>query len=95
MLQNHTALENASSDQLIRTSSMFAMRRPDALQECSITHVLSVISLPLDDKLFEPYTRMVVDVDDMDDQNLIEHFPATNKFIKDALDAGGGVLVHW
>ena len=38
---------------------------------------------------------MVVEVDDVDDENLLEHFPETNRFISDALDAGGSVLVHW
>lgn len=38
---------------------------------------------------------MVVEVDDVEDENLLEHFPATNQFIQEGLDGGGGVLVHW
>ena len=54
-----------------------------------------MLRLPLDEKLFEGFNHMVVEVDDVDDENLLEHFPATNKFIQDGLDSGGGVLVHW
>lgn len=51
--------------------------------------------MPLDDALFAPFKHMVVEVDDVDDENLLQHFPATNRFIREGLDAGGGVLVHW
>lgn len=38
---------------------------------------------------------MVVEVDDVEDDNLLEHFSATNAFIQTALNGGGSVLVHW
>jgi len=38
---------------------------------------------------------MLVEVDDVEDENLLEHLPATNRFIQQGLDGGGGVLVHW
>jgi len=57
--------------------------------------VLSVLRLPLDQSLFEGYVHKVVEVDDMDDENLLEHFPSCAGFIQDALDSGGAVLVHW
>lgn len=75
--------------------SMFTLRRRDALEQANITHVLSALRLPLDQELFKPFKHMVVEVDDIDDENLLEHFPATNKFIQEGLDGGGGVLVHW
>ena len=65
------------------------------LRECGVTHVLSVLRLPLDDALFVDFTHKVVEVDDVDDENLLEHFPACCTFIQDGLDASGGVLVHW
>lgn len=71
------------------------MRRKEALQECRITHVLSVLRLPLDQDLFEGFTHQVVEVDDVDDENLLQYLPQTNKFIDDGLNSGGGVLVHW
>jgi dual specificity phosphatase 12 len=74
---------------------MFSLRRHEALREANITHVLSVLRMPLDQNLFTPFKHMVVEVDDIEDENLLEHFPATNRFIQDGLDGGGGVLVHW
>ena len=82
---------------LIRFSCcrLFTLRRKVDLQAAGITHVLSVLRLPVDEKLFEPYHHQVVEVNDTDDENLIEHFPSCNRFIDDAFDAGGAVLVHW
>lgn len=34
-------------------------------------------------------------VDDVEDENLLAEFARTNKFIKEGLKSGGGVLVHW
>ena len=76
-------------------SSLFSLRRKEALEQANITHVLSVLRLPLDEELFAKYKHHVVEVDDVDDENLLEHFAATNAFIQDGLDGGGGVLVHW
>ncbi|MCJ1368145.1 tyrosine protein phosphatase yvh1 [Acarospora aff. strigata] len=73
---------------------LFSLRRKEALEQANITHVLSVLRLPLDEELFAKYKHHVVEVDDVDDENLLEHFAATNAFIQDGLDGGGGVLVH-
>lgn len=75
--------------------SLFTLRRREALAQANITHVVSVLRLPLDRDLFTPFTQHIVEVDDVDDENLLEHFPQTNRFIQDGLDHGGGVLVHW
>lgn len=47
------------------------------------------------DEILQVYQRYNIEVDDVDDENLLQHFPAVIKFIQDGLDAGGGVLVHW
>lgn len=54
-----------------------------------------MLRLPLDKELFENFEHKVVEVDDVEDENLLEHFPDCNRFIQDGLDAGGGVFVHW
>jgi dual specificity phosphatase 12 len=74
---------------------LFTLRRRQSLQESGITHILSVLRLPLDQELFRGFTHKVIEVDDFDDENLLEHFPACIQFIQDGLDTGGGVLVHW
>ena len=71
------------------------MRRCEALKQANITHVVSAVRQPLDTDLFNGYQHHVVEVDDLDDDDIIQHFPKSNSFIQEGLDSGGGVLVHW
>ncbi|PVI07801.1 dual specificity protein phosphatase 12 [Periconia macrospinosa] len=87
-------IDKVPGDLNLFIGGMFTLRRRDALQQANITHVLSVLRLPLDQDLFAPFKHMVVEVDDVEDENLLEHLPATNRFIQEGLDGGGGVLVH-
>ncbi|OCK75180.1 dual specificity protein phosphatase 12 [Lepidopterella palustris CBS 459.81] len=87
-------LDKVPGDLKLYIGGLFTLRRHEALQQANITHVLSVLRLPLDQRLFSPFKHMVVEVDDVEDENLLEHFPATNQFIQEGLDGGGGVLVH-
>ncbi|CZT20311.1 related to dual specificity phosphatase [Ramularia collo-cygni] len=88
------SLDRVQSDLNFYIGGLFNLRRKESLKAANITHVLSVLKLPLDEKLFENFAHKVVEVDDVDDENLLEHFESCNKFIQDGLDAGGGVLVH-
>jgi dual specificity phosphatase 12 len=65
------------------------------LKEANITHILSVLRMNPQDELFKGYKHMLVDVDDVEDENLLQHFRATNEFIEDGVAGGGGVFVHW
>ena len=56
---------------------------------------MSALCLPLDQEPFRPYQHHIVDIDDVEDENVLQHFPATNTFIAEGLKGGGGVLVHW
>lgn len=76
-------------------ASLFSLRRRDAVKEAGLTHVVSVMRWSVDQELIAPYKHLQIEVDDDEDENLLEHFPTTNKFIQDALDAGGHVFVHW
>ncbi|KAF2672650.1 dual specificity protein phosphatase 12 [Microthyrium microscopicum] len=77
---------------------IFTLRRKAQLEQASITHVLSVLRMPgyldRDKELFAGYKCMLVEVDDVEDENLLQHFKATNAFIQNGLDSGGSVLVH-
>ncbi|KAF1839292.1 dual specificity protein phosphatase 12 [Decorospora gaudefroyi] len=87
-------IDRIPGDLNLYIGGMFTLRRREALQQANITHVVSVLRTPLDQELFSSFKHMVVEVDDVDDENLLEHFPATNRFIKEGLEGGGGVLVH-
>ena len=71
------------------------MRRKEALKKANITHVVSALRLPLDENLFVDYKHHVVELDDVEDENIVEHFAGSNAFIQEGLEAGGGVLIHW
>lgn len=73
---------------------LFSLWRKEALDKANITHVVSVLRLPLDRHLFVNFKHHVVELDDLEDENTIEHFPTSNAFIQQGLDGGGGVLVH-
>ncbi|GAB1191581.1 hypothetical protein APSETT444_000761 [Aspergillus pseudonomiae] len=63
-----------------------------ALERANITHILSVLRLQPQEETFAGFQHHRIDVDDVEDENLLEHFPSAIKFIQSGLDAGGGVL---
>lgn len=65
------------------------------LKSQNVTHILSVLGRPFDDALFNGYKHKVIEADDVDDENLLQHFPECNRFIQRCLDDGEGILVHW
>ena len=87
--------QGQSNPELTPANRLFSLRRKEALNKANITHVVSVLRLPLDNDLFVNYQHHVVEVDDVEDENIVEHFPTSNAFIQQGLDGGGGVLVHW
>ncbi|KAL4775492.1 protein-tyrosine phosphatase-like protein [Aspergillus nidulans var. acristatus] len=78
----------------IYIGGVFALKNKAAMSSANITHVLSVIRLRPKEDMFAGYQHHRIEVDDLDDENLLEHFPSAIKFIQSGLDAGGGVLVH-
>ena len=75
--------------------SILAVKNKAALARANITHVLSVLQIYQPDELFGFFQHLCIDVDDVPDENLLQHFPAAIRFIQSGLDAGGSVLVHW
>ncbi|KAI9828552.1 MAG: hypothetical protein M1819_006544 [Sarea resinae] len=88
-------LDKIPGKEKLYIGGIFSLRRREALKEANITHVLSVLGKPFDENLFSAYQHLTVEVDDVEDENLLEHFPETNSFIQSGLNGGGGVLVHW
>lgn len=64
------------------------MRRPKALKNSNITHIVSVLDWEFKDEppLTRGYQHLHIPVDDVEDENLLEWFPKTNRFIQQGLD---------
>ncbi|KAJ5179464.1 hypothetical protein N7492_002674 [Penicillium capsulatum] len=78
----------------IYVGGIFCLKNKAGLERANITHVLSVLRMNPSEKTFAGYEHHSIDIDDVDDENLLEHFPAAVKFIQSGLDAGGSVLIH-
>lgn len=66
------------------------------MKEAGITHIVSALRFNYKEtKGWENYKHLNVHVDDVDDEDIIQYFPETITFIQEALEEGGGVLVHW
>ncbi|MCJ1475218.1 tyrosine protein phosphatase yvh1 [Lambiella insularis] len=89
------ALDRIPGSSELYIGGLFSLRRYQALKNASITHVVSALRLPLDEDLFTSYKHLVVELDDVEDEDILQHFATSNAFIRDGLAGGGGVLVHW
>ncbi|KAL3481613.1 protein-tyrosine phosphatase-like protein [Aspergillus californicus] len=78
----------------IYIGGIFSLKNKAAMSRANITHVLSVLRLQPTDDIFSAYQHHHIAIDDLDDENLLEHFPSAIKFIQSGLDSGGSVLVH-
>ncbi|KAL9582732.1 MAG: hypothetical protein Q9203_005369 [Teloschistes exilis] len=83
------ALDRVPGHANLNIGGLFTLKRKGALKTANITHVLSVLTLPLDDALFEGYQHLAIDVDDVEDADIIQHFSVTNAFIREGLEGGG------
>lgn len=88
-------------------SRLFSPYQIEARTKAHITHVLSALRPPLPqdehhhpDRVstsdpFQGLEHLFIEIDDLEEEDVIQHFPASNAFIQEGLDGGGGVLVHW
>ncbi|KAJ1760358.1 tyrosine protein phosphatase yvh1 [Coemansia sp. RSA 1591] len=74
-------------DGLYVGSAMAEADKPK-LDACGITHILSITSH------YVPSNPTLIPIDDLPEENIIQYFPQTNRFIGHALKEGGRVLVH-
>ena len=74
---------------------IISLRRREAMEKANITHVVSAVSRAPDKDLVSRYTHLHIEIDDTDDEDIVQYFARSNAFIKEGLDGGGGVLVHW
>lgn len=83
---------------------IFSLKAKSALEAAGITHVVSVLRMRLDRKMFETdrqeggggglLKRLMIEANDVEEENLIQHFAGANEFIVDAHANGGAVLIH-
>lgn len=96
------ALSRINGDEELYVGGVFALRRVQTLDEKKITHILSVIDYSLEkyQELRGRFQHMSIDIDDVEDANLLQHFPKLVRFIDGALHPrgangdAGAVYVH-
>ncbi|KAJ2375094.1 tyrosine protein phosphatase yvh1 [Coemansia sp. RSA 2607] len=96
MTEGHGFVIQNTMDEItdgLYVGSSMAETDKDKLKKCGITHILTVASHyppshPSD------FTYKTISIDDLAEENIIQYFPECNRFIADALAAGGRVLVH-
>ncbi len=70
-------------------------QKPDLFEKAGITHIVSVLDFDIyEAQAFKQYEHLHLRLDDDPNENLLQHFPESNKFIDDALSGGGAVFVH-
>lgn len=73
--------------------SQFALQGRQSLQKEGITHVLSIMPPPINDKWVDGFTHKLIDADDEEDQDILQYVDEAIAFIALAT-ANGSVLVH-
>ncbi|KAJ1732997.1 tyrosine protein phosphatase yvh1 [Coemansia sp. Benny D160-2] len=85
-------MDKITDDGLYVGSSMAEVDKA-MLDECGVTHILSVASHYVPSHPSD-FVYKIVSIDDLPEENLIQYFPECNAFIAGAIEAGGRVLVH-
>jgi dual specificity phosphatase 12 len=76
-------------------SSWYYIMRPEVLESAGVTHVLTILRETNNSERLKSMKRMIIEVDDDQDEPLIDSFGAAVQWIDDALAEGGVVCVHW
>ncbi|OLN86585.1 Tyrosine-protein phosphatase yvh1 [Colletotrichum chlorophyti] len=88
------ALNRIDGQDELFVGGIWALRRPSALKERNITHILSVVrfdpaGLKSETDTWENYGKsykhMVIDIDDVEDADILVHLPQAVRFIENGL----------
>ncbi|PKS13044.1 hypothetical protein jhhlp_000385 [Lomentospora prolificans] len=91
------SLDRIEGKENLYIGSIFALRRPKALMDHGITHVLSVVGFkpremegdaskgPTWNDFRKKAKHMMIDIDDVDDEDLLIHLPEAVRFIDEGL----------
>ncbi|KAK1658288.1 hypothetical protein BDP55DRAFT_517021, partial [Colletotrichum godetiae] len=91
------AMNRIDGKEELYVGGIWALRRPSALKERNITHILSMLrfdpaGLKSETDTWENYGQnykhMVIGIDDVEDEDLLIHLPKAVRFIEDALYPG-------
>ncbi|KAK2749583.1 tyrosine protein phosphatase yvh1 [Myotisia sp. PD_48] len=86
---------NRIGDENLYIGGLMSLSNKPAIHNANITHVVTVLRLGIDEDRFINFDKhLVIAVDDVEDEDLLQHFPRAIQFIQSGLDAGGGVFVH-
>lgn len=80
---------------LLYDYSIFTLRRYELLKKANISHIVSVISQNIEPELVKNYKHLGLNIDDVEYEDILQYFPSSNEFIRQGLQDGGGVFVHW
>lgn len=75
-------------------SDIYAAKNEKTLRAFGITHILSLLSYSDIGPVPSFITNLKLDILDYADENIIDEFQLTDKFIDDAVKSGGKVLIH-
>jgi hypothetical protein len=64
---------------------MSVLRRPKSLEDAGITHIVRALNGDGSGMPEELYKSLQIDIDDLDDENIIQHFGKANRFIRGCL----------
>ncbi|OCK73916.1 phosphatases II [Lepidopterella palustris CBS 459.81] len=87
-------------DQVPRAGNLYiggfyALYQTTLVESANITHVLSVINPSLlDMELLSSFKHYMIEVEDDPNENLLQYFEDSNRFVREGLEQGGGVFVH-
>jgi len=76
-------------------SAWYTITGAGILEAEGITHILSVMHGIASSDRLQPFQRMLIEVNDDPDEDIIDYFAPAVQWIDDALAEGGKVVVHW
>ncbi|KAK1833989.1 tyrosine-protein phosphatase [Podospora conica] len=79
------ALDRVNGKEELFVGGIFGLRRARAMKEHKITHILSVVKYSLDEvnaESFRDVEHLSIDVDDVEDEDILVHFPRMVRFIE-------------
>lgn len=75
-------------------SDIYAAKNAKLLAEHGITHILSLLSFATIEPVPSGVRNLKLDILDYEDENILDEFKITNRFIDEALEKEGKVLIH-